>query len=304
MSAQIPSKKSFLCDRVQNTDEANPEFETLLDYLKHSRGCDLTSYKRSSLMRRFQRRMQRINIDTYQSYLQYLQCHSQENLALLDDVLINVSSFFRDRHIWHYLALEIIPKIIASKHPDEPIRVWSAGCAAGQEICSLLILLAEALGIESCLQRVRCFATDVDESALAQARQATYSNLEIRGIPLNLLQKYFEQTEKGYVFHPNLRSTVIFSRHDLTQNAPFSKIDLLTCRNVFIYLNPEAQNSILVKFHFALKNTGFLFLGKAETIIKHRQIFTPVDMSQRIYVKGLKLELDDYFSFLPPSRRQ
>ncbi|MBD2778420.1 protein-glutamate O-methyltransferase CheR [Iningainema sp. BLCCT55] len=300
----MSSEKSLLCDRVQNTDEANPEFETLLDYLKHSRGCDLTSYKRSSLMRRFQRRMQRIDIDTYQSYLEYLQCHSHENLALLDDVLINVSSFFRDHDTWQYLALEIIPKIIASKQPDEPIRVWSAGCATGQEICSLLILLAEALGIESCLQRVQCFATDVDESALAQARKGIYSNLEITGIPFNLLQKYFEQTEKGYVFHPKLRRTVIFSRHDLTQNAPYSKIDLLTCRNVFIYLNPEAQTSILVKFHFALKNTGFLMLGKAETIIKHRQIFTPVNLNQKIFAKGLKLELEDYFSFLPQSRRQ
>ena len=218
-----------------NQPEANPEFEALLDYLKHSRGCDLTGYKRSTLMRRFRQRMQNINIDSYQSYLQYLQHHPQEYLDLLNDVLINVTSFFRDRDAWDYLAALVLPKILASKQPYEPIRVWSAGCAAGQEIYSLLILLAEALGIESCLERVQCFATDADQAALQQTRKATYSDLEIASIPPHLLEKYFEQTEQGYVFHPTLHSTIIFGHHDLAQDAPMSKIDLLACRNVLMY---------------------------------------------------------------------
>jgi two-component system CheB/CheR fusion protein len=185
MSPQMRPDKSLLYDQGQNTTDVNLQFEILLDYLKHNRGCDLTSYKRPSLMRRFQHRMQSINIDTYQSYLKYLQSHSEEYLTLQNEVLINVSSFFRDHDAWNYLAAKIIPQIIASKQPDEPIRVWSAGCAAGQEICSLLILLAEALGIESCSQRVQCYATDVDKSALVQARQATYSQSEITDIPLD-----------------------------------------------------------------------------------------------------------------------
>jgi len=288
----------------EDTQAADPGFEVLLDYLKHSRGCDLTGYKRASLIRRFQHRMQSINIDTYQSYLEYLQYHPKEYLALLEDVLINVTSFFRDRATWDYLAVEVIPRIIASKQRDEPIRVWSAGCATGQEIYSLLILLAEALGLEACLQRVQCFATDADEAALWQARQATYSSEDTVGISPELLQKYFEQTEKGYVFHRELRRTVVFSRHDLTKDAPISRIDLLTCRNVLIYFNSDAQSSILARFHFALKNTGFLFLGKAETLINRRQIFTPVNSKQGIYVKGLELKLNDYLSITPKSRRQ
>lgn len=286
-----------------NQPEANPEFEALLDYLKHSRGCDLTGYKRSTLMRRFRQRMQNINIDNYQSYLQYLQHHTEEYLDLLNDVLINVTSFFRDRDAWDYLASEIVPQIVASKQPDERIRLWSAGCAAGQEIYSLLILLAEALGIESCIKRVQCFATDADWAAVQQARRATYSDLEIAGIPPNLLEKYFEQTEQGYVFHPRLHRTIIFGRHDLAQDAPMSKIDLLACRNVLMYFNRDTQASILVRFHFALKNTGFLLLGKSELLIHHRPIFTPINLKHRVYAKSLNLELEDYLSINPKSRK-
>lgn len=304
MSAQMRPKNSPLGDQVDDTEEANQDFEALLDYLKHNQKCDLTGYKRSSLMRRFQHRMQSINIDSYQSYLQYLQSNAEEYLALVDDVLINVTSFFRDRDAWEYLATEIVPKIIANKQPDEPIRVWSAGCSTGQEVYSLLILLAEALGIEYCLQQVRCFATDADKAAIWQAREGIFSELEVASIPADLREKYFEQTEKGYVFHSKLRHMVIFAHHDLIQDAPMSKQDLLLCRNVMIYFNLKAQTAILARFHFALKNTGFVFLGKAEAIINRRQIFTPISLKHRIYVKGLKLELDDLLLINPQSRKK
>ncbi|MBW4588662.1 MAG: protein-glutamate O-methyltransferase CheR [Aetokthonos hydrillicola CCALA 1050] len=296
--------QSFLANPAPKTDEPNREFEILLDFLKQNRGWDLTSYKRSSLMRRFQHRMQAINIDSYQSYLKYLKCHLEEDLALKNDVLINVTGFFRDRDAWDYLAAHVIPKILASKQPHESIRVWSVGCAGGQEVYSLLILLAEALGIDTCVKQVICYATDISESALVQARQATYSDLEITGIPPDCLEKYFHQTQKGYVFHPELRRNIIFCRHDLTVNAPISKIDLLVCRNVLIYLNPEIQASILVRFHFALKKTGYLFLGQAETFINRREIFKPINIRQKIYAKGLKLDLDDYLSIIPKSLRK
>ncbi len=284
-----------------NLPQTPPEFEALLNYLKQSRGCDLTAYKRSTLMRRFQHRMQTININNYQSYLQYLQSYPEEYRALLNDVLINVTSFFRDQEVWDYLASDIIPRIIASKQPTEPIRVWSAGCASGQEIYSLLILLAETLGIESCLKRVQGYATDLDEAALQQARKGTYSDLEMIGIPENWLEKYFESTEKGYVFSSQLRRTIIFGHHDLAQDAPMSKIDLLMCRNVLIYFNQKAQESILVRFHFALKNTGFLVMGKAETLVNRRLIFNPINLKKRVYTKGLSLELEDNLLINPKS---
>lgn len=304
MFAQIRSKNSHLCKQANDEQEVNLEFEALLNYLKSNHLCNLTGYKRSTLMRRFQYRMRSIKIDSYSSYLEYLHTTPQEYLALLDDVLINVTSFFRDRDAWDYLAVEVVPKIIANKQPHEQIRVWSAGCSTGQEIYSLLILLSEALGIESCLQRVKCFATDADKAVLWQARQGTYSELEVATIPTDLREKYFEQTEQGYVFHSKLRHRVIFAHHDLLQDAPISKQDLLLCRNVMIYFNLKAQTAILARFHFALKNTGFLFLGKTEAIINRRQIFTPISLKHCIYAKGLHLELDDYLLINPQSRKK
>ncbi|HEY9736029.1 MAG TPA: protein-glutamate O-methyltransferase CheR, partial [Trichocoleus sp.] len=236
------------------------------------------------------------NIHSYQNYLQYLQSHPKEHVALLNDVLINVTSFFRDSEAWEYLTTEILPKIIASKQPDEPIRVWSAGCATGQEIYSLLILLAEQLGFETCLERVQGYATDLDENALALARKGFYREFEVKSVPPDLLQKYFEPTEEGYVFSPALRRVLVFGHHDLAQDAPMSKLDLLMCRNVLIYCNAEVQTSILARFHFAVRNTGFLFLGKAEALAQRRAIFTPVNLPQRVYKKELKLELEDYLS--------
>ena len=293
-----------MCDEATGTNEPNPEFEALLDYLKHNRGCDLTGYKRSTLMRRFQYRMRSININSYKSYLQCLQSEPSEWLALLDEVLINVTTFFRDRDSWDYLANEIIPKIIASIDPQEAIRVWSAGCASGQEVYSLIVLFAEALGIESCLQRVKFYATDVDEAALRQARQGIYRPREVTEIPPSLLEKYFEQTEQGYVFHPQLRRIIIFGRHNLAYDAPISKIDLLVCRNALMYFNADTQANILIRFHFALKNNGFLFLGKAETLIGQRQIFTPVHQKHRVYAKGLKLGVDEHLQITPRTRKK
>ena len=311
--SQIHSKNSSICDRAEGTNEANPEFEALLDYLKHNRGCDLTGYKRSTLMRRFQHRMHSININSYQSYRQHLQSEPSEWLALLDDVLINVTTFFRDseallpsadRDAWVTLANEIIPQIIASKKPDEPIRVWSAACASGPEVYSLIILFAEALGIESCLQRVKFYATDIDEDALEQARQGIYQLREVTEIPLHLLEKYFEQTEQSYIFHPQLRRTIIFGRHNLVSDAPISKIDLLVCRNALMYFNADTQAKILIRFHFALNNNGFLFLGKAETLTTKKQIFTPVHLKHRIFAKGLKLGVDEHLLLSPRTSKK
>ncbi|HEY9832806.1 MAG TPA: CheR family methyltransferase [Stenomitos sp.] len=301
---QIHSNNGSICDRAESTNETNPEFEALLDYLKHSRGCDLTGYKRSTLMRRFQHRMQSINMNSYQSYRQHLQSAPSECLALLDDVLINVTTFFRDRDAWVTLANEIIPKIIASNQPDEPIRVWSAACASGQEVYSLIMVFAELLGLESCLQRVKFYATDVDEAALLQARQGIYQPRDVTEIPPSLLEKYFEQTEQGYAFHPQLRRTVIFARHNLAFDAPMSKIDLLVCRNALIYFNADTQANILIRFHFALKNNGFLFLGNAETLITKRQIFTPVHRKHRVYAKGLKLGIDEHLQIRPRTQQK
>ncbi|HEY9762098.1 MAG TPA: protein-glutamate O-methyltransferase CheR [Trichocoleus sp.] len=264
---------------------ANPEFEALLDHLKHKQGCDLTGYKRSTLMRRFQHRMRNIRIDNYQSYLKYLQYHPEEPNFLLNDILINFTGFFRDGNAWAYLAAEIVPQIIASKKADEPIRIWSAGCASGQEVYTLLMLLAEELGVEFCLQRIQCYATDVDAEALQQAQKASYNAFEIINLPSNLLEKYFEKDGEAYIFHQELHRLITFNQHDLMKDPPLQAVDLLICRNVLMYFTLEAQEFILSHFYAALSNLGFLFLGRAELLVHHRQFFTLSSLQQRIYTK-------------------
>jgi len=261
------------------------EFEALIDYLKSNRGFDFTGYKRSSLRRRVGKRMQTLRIERYDDYLDYLEVHPEEFIQLFNTILINVTGFFRDMAAWESLATEVLPRLIAGKQPYEPIRVWSAGCASGEEAYTLAIVFAEALGLESCRQRVKIFATDVDEEALVQARQASYSTRDLQPVPPDLCSKYFETVGKRFLFRSDLRRSVNFGRHDLVQDAPISRLDLLVCRNTLMYFNAETQSRILARFHFALNDTGVLFLGKAEMMFTRVNLFTPMHLKHRIFTK-------------------
>ncbi|MGQ0776024.1 MAG: CheR family methyltransferase [Pseudonocardiales bacterium] len=264
---------------------ADPDFEALLVHLKEARGFDFTGYKRSSLMRRVDRRMAQISIADYSEYLDHLQVKSDEFTDLFNTILINVTGFFRDTDAWEILRFEVIPQILETKAPDQPIRIWSAGCASGEEAYSLAILFAEALGSDELRDLVKIYATDVDEESLVQARQASYSTQEVRGIPEELLGRYFETSGNRYLFRKDLRRAVIFGRNDLVQDAPISRIDLLVSRNTLMYFNAETQSRILARFHFALRGSGILFLGKAEMLLSHTNIFQPVDLKRRIFRK-------------------
>ncbi len=263
--------------------QASHNLEVLLDYMKQ-RGFDFTGYKRSTVMRRVLKRMQKVEIDSYRDYIDYLELHPQEFTHLFNTLLINFTSFFRDRSVWDYLTKEIVPRIIAGKAPNEPIRVWSAGCASGEEAYTLAMVLAEALGVEQFRQRVKIYATDIDEEALIHAIRATYNTREVTNISPTLLQKYFERTAQSYIFRQDLRCSLVFGRHNLLEDARISHIDMLTCLNVLIYLNTETQSTILSRLYNALHDSGFLVLGEAERVRKI-PTFTPVDLKQRIYTK-------------------
>jgi two-component system CheB/CheR fusion protein len=279
---------------VSNPDaQADREFESLLDYLKHNRGFDFTGYKRSSVERRVNKRMQQLHMDLFSDYLDYLEVHPEEFPQLFNTILINVTAFFRDTAAWAILATEVIPQIVANKGADQPIRVWSAGCASGEEAYTLAIVLAEHLGLEGFRRRVKIYATDVDEEALLQARQASYSAKDLKPVATELRDKYFELAGNRYVFRPDLRRVVIFGRHDLVQAAPISRLDLLVCRNTLMYFNAETQARILARLHFALSDTGFIFLGKAEMLLTHADLFTPVHLKHRVFTKVPKLNLHD-----------
>jgi two-component system CheB/CheR fusion protein len=273
--------------------EPNPEFEALLEYLRQNRSFDFTGYKRSSVMRRVQKRMQTLEIEGYSNYLDYLEVHPDEFVALFNTILINVTTFFRDADAWEGVATEVIPQILAAKPSSQPIRCWSVGCASGEEAYTLAILLAEALGFEQFRNRVKIFATDVDEEALLQARQASYTLSQVEAVPPELLQTYFERSGNRYIFHKDLRRSIIFGRHDLVQDAPISRIDLLTCRNTLMYFNSETQRRVLERFHFALNNSGYLVLGKAEMLFARTSLFKSIDLKRRIFIKAPRNNFSD-----------
>ncbi|WP_286772341.1 MULTISPECIES: CheR family methyltransferase [unclassified Sphingomonas] len=263
----------------------DPEFEALLRHIQESRGLDFRGYKRTSLRRRITLRMEAVNAENFAAYRAHLEAQPSEYEELLNTVLINVTSFFRDEEAWAVTRDKVIPQILANAEEDRAIRIWSVGCASGEEPYSIAMLLAEAMGIGEFCRRVKIYATDLDEEALKVARLATYSPREVDSVPPDYLEKYFERTNNHYVFERELRKCVIFGRHNVVHDAPISRIDLLTCRNLLIYLEAETQALVLPRLHYALNVDGFLFLGKAETQLARSSLFRPVDMKHRIFAK-------------------
>jgi two-component system CheB/CheR fusion protein len=267
------------------TSVEGEDFEELLEYLKRNRGFDFTGYKRASLVRRVMSRMHTVGADSFREYLDLLQVDPGEFTALFDNILINVTAFFRDPPAWEFLRSDVLPGLLAAKDPSEPIRVWSAGCATGEEAYTLAIALAEILGVDETRRRVKIYGTDVDEAALTVARHATYTPHALAGLPDRLVETYFERFGANFIFRKDLRRTLIFGRHDLVHAAPISHIDLLVCRNTLMYLNSETQARVLARLHFAVEEGGVLFLGKAEMLLAHGNLFTPIDLKRRIFAK-------------------
>jgi len=261
------------------------ELASLLEYLKTDRGFDFDGYKRSSLERRFRKRMDAVGVQGYADYEDYLQVHPGEFRELFDTILINVTGFFRDQAAWDFLRDDVIPKLLEDAPPGHPIRVWSAACASGEEAYTAAILLAEAMGEDDFRRRVKIYATDVDEDALAAARHGAFPSRALESVSDSIRDTYFEPGGDEYVFRADLRRSLIFGRNDLVQDAPISRVDLLISRNALIYFTSEAQARILTRFHFSLRDTGFLFLGKSETLTAQTDRFAPYNLKWRVYRK-------------------
>jgi two-component system CheB/CheR fusion protein len=258
---------------------------SLVDYLKRSRGFDFAGYKPASLERCIRKRMQALDVHDYPAYIDYLEVHPEEFGILFNAILINVTTFFRDAPAWEYIAKEVLPELLKRRPEPAPIRIWSAGCASGEEAYTLAMVVAEAMGIPAYIERVKIYATDVDEDALGRARGGAYSARDVESVPPQYLAKYFEKSDGSFLFRKDLRRNVIFGRHDLIQDAPISRVDLLVCRNTLMYFNAETQSRILTRFHFALNDNGILFLGRAETLLTHASAFSPIDIRRRISAK-------------------
>src|SRR5262245_62071395 len=257
--------------------------EALLQYLKRTRGFDFTGYKRSGLRRRVTRRLQILQLETLNEYQDYLEVHPEEFTHLFNTILINVTSFFRDPPAWEYLATQVLPQIV-ERNDHEHIRVWSAGCASGEEAYTVAMVIAEAIEPGTLVERVKIYATDVDEEALAHARAGVYDQRAVQAIPDELRERYLEPANGGgSPFRKELRRALIFGRHDLVSDPPISRVDLIVCRNTLMYFNAEVQTRIYKGFHFALNPSAFLFLGKSEMLLTRTDIFLPVELKRRVF---------------------
>ena len=286
---------------MNGATHADAKVDHLLEYLRQSRGFDFTGYKQPSLMRRIAKRMQLVSVANFSEYVDYLEVHPEEFSLLFNTILINVTSFFRDEAAWQCLGETVLPRIMAARSPDQTIRIWSAGCASGEEAYTIAMLIAETLGKSEFRHRVKVYATDVDEAALTTARQGIYSTKELQAVPPALREKYFDRVGERYVFNAELRRSVIFGRHDLVQDAPMSRLDLLICRNTLMYFNAETQRRILNRFSYALNPNGFLFLGKAEMLLIHSSLFSPVELKYRIFSRLGQINLRDRLSAFAPN---
>src|SRR6516225_591255 len=265
-------------------EETDSTLEDLLAFIRDSRGFDFTGYKRSSLARRIRKRMHEAGSADYVDYRDRLESSAEEFGLLFNTILINVTGFFRDTETWTFLQGEVMPELLTDIDGEREIRVWSAGCASGEEAYSLAIAFSEALGVEETAKRVKIYGTDVDDEALRDARIGLYSAKALEALPAELRDKYFEQNNgTQFAFRPDLRRRVIFGRHDITRDAPISRLDLLVCRNTLMYFNVETQSQVIDRFHFALREGGYLFLGKAEMLLSDGERFEVVSMRQRIF---------------------
>jgi two-component system, chemotaxis family, CheB/CheR fusion protein len=267
--------------------------DQLLEFVRESRGFDFTGYKRSSIERRVAKRMQEVGVEHYDEYIDYLQLHGEEFAELFNTILINVTGFFRDAPAWEFLATDILPQLVEARPADAPLRVWCAGCSSGEEAYTIAMTVARVVGDAAFRDRVKIYATDIDEEALDYARHGAYLPRQVESVPREALERFFERTDQRYVFRKDLRRCVIFGRNDLVQDAPISHIDLLVCRNTLMYFTADTQAQILRRFHFALDDDGVLLLGKSEMLITHADLFTPVDLKRRVFRKVLRPSLRD-----------
>ncbi len=265
-------------------DQAETALREVLIYLRTRTGRDFSYYKRATILRRIGRRMQVNSVDDLPSYLAYLRTHPGESGALLQDLLISVTNFFRDREAFEALE-KLIPQLFEGKSQSDSVRVWVPACATGEEAYSMAMLLLEHARKMDAPPGLQVFACDLDEEAIAKARAGHYPDVMVADVSEDRVRKFFIKEHAGYRVRRELREMVLFAGHDLLKDAPFSRMDLISCRNLMIYLNRPAQKRVFDTFHFALKPGGLLFLGTSESIEDGTSFFRTIDKKHRIYAQ-------------------
>lgn len=257
----------------------------ILNLLRSSTGSDFTQYKKGTIVRRIRRRMVLQKGGNLVEYAKFLAGNPDEVSALHEDILIHVTGFFRDAPAFEILKKKVFPRILKTRQPATPVRIWVPGCATGEEVYSLTICLLECMKGRADDVPIQIFGTDLNEPSLEKARAGVYAPNQIKDVSPRRLKQFFVKLDRGYQIRKDIRERCVFAKQNVFQDPPFSRLDLISCRNVLIYLGPELQNRVIPIFHYALKPGGLLLLGRSESITSHSALFTPVDRSYRIYLR-------------------
>ncbi|HYD95291.1 MAG TPA: CheR family methyltransferase [Noviherbaspirillum sp.] len=263
--------------------EAEYALREIMQILHLRTGHDFKHYKRATVLRRLERRLQVSGLSSVIAYRRYLEQHEDETQALLQDMLISVTNFFRDRNAFEALERDVVPTIFQQAQETEQIRAWSVGCATGEEAYTIAMLLADQNGLVPKPRPIQVFASDIDERAVNIARRAAYPASIITDVNPTRLRQYFERDGEHYCVKREVREKVLFAIHNILRDPPFSRLHLISCRNLLIYLDREVQAKVMEILHYALHPNGYLFLGTAESADSVAQFFTPVDKKNRIY---------------------
>ena len=273
-------------DDKEDQDQPDAALRKIFAILRIYSRIDFSNYKHATLKRRIQRRMMVRRTDTLEDYAKYLREDSDEVKSLFNDILINVTEFFRDPESYKALVEQVFPQLTNKRSFEAPLRIWVAACATGEEAYSLAISLVEFLGESGAKFPIQIFATDVSEPCLKKARAGIYSESNLRGVSKERLKRFFDKVEGGYKINKSIRQLCLFSRHDLSGDPAFGKLDLITCRNLLIYFAVVLQKRVIPVFHYALNSGGFLWLGKSESTGTLSHLFTVLDKTHRLYSKA------------------
>ena len=272
-----------------STDDSVPAVDAarlkICAILRAQLGHDFSGYRDKTFLRRVRRRMQVVGATTLADYIARMQADHDEVMLLFRDLLIRVTSFFRDKDTFAALEAQVIPRLFSGKQADGTVRVWVPGCATGEEAYSLAILLREHMDQMTGAPKVQVFATDIDESAIATARLGRYPETLLKGLSSDRFERFFRASQGSFVVTKDIRDLCTFSTHNLVRDPPFSRMDLVSCRNLLIYMETHLQAAVIPAFHYSLLPGGILLLGGAESTARHEDLFEPLDKAARIFIR-------------------
>ena len=297
-SQEAESAEASIPEPAVGSDE---DLKSIIQLLRRATGVDFSHYKVTTIRRRIIRRTLLYKLDSLGDYAEYLRQHPEEATLLYDDLLINVTNFFRDTETMDYIQKVLFPQLLRDKPVQEPIRIWVPACSTGQEAYSLAILLLEVLGERALSRPIQLFATDLSESAVAKARMGSYTRGEMMDVSPGRLQRFFTKVDDHYWINKSVRDLCVFAPHNLLKDPPFSRLDLISCRNLLIYLDSTLQRKAITTFHYALTPSGYLILGKSETVGSSAPLFSQLEKNYKVFSR--KNDVDSRASFTMSPRQ-